>query len=199
MSNLPFVIDIADCRHSRCQEPDGLVLISVGNCLRRDDGISQKALDQLAGSTLKACCRFDLGSHTNHLPSCLAHHKAGIVIDSTQNGLLPGTISIVDLNELLKKDTQLKIQSCHGFSLVDELRIASKYSRLPAKLIFFGIEVEDVNFGAKISQPLESKLPEIVEELSELIEILLKRLSGNARIDNSKSNSGKDKSATRAF
>ncbi len=171
-----------ECRHASLSEPQGLSLITIGNTLRQDDGVASYLCDTLSENDLKDVCRFDLGTYTNHLASCLWGHKAAIIIDATNNGTAPGTISLVDLNALLDRASPLAIKCCHGFSIADELRIAKKQGRLPRRIIFFGVEADNTEFGTDISAPVQSSLRWLNNNLSILVSQVLSTLKKEEKL-----------------
>lgn len=168
------------CLHDALPNLSRLALITIGNSLRGDDGIAARLCDALPDSASRDVCRFDLGPYTGFLKDCLYGHQAAIIIDATQNGTAPGTVSIIDLDAILQREAIINLNSCHGFSLADELRIAKQYDALPEQIIFFGIEIDKVEWTDKLSTKLENTLPQLVQDLSHLIEKVAERLKQNA-------------------
>jgi hypothetical protein len=78
------------------------------------------------------------------------------------------------------QDPDLSINSTHGFSVADELKLAGQLGVLPKRLIFFGVEIGEVNWKETISPALESKLPQLVSNLSFLVERILEALRKDA-------------------
>ncbi len=167
------------CPHTGLETATGLCIVTVGNSLRGDDGIAAALCDKLPDRVLPGVCRFDLGSYTSYLADCVRGHKAAIIIDSTCDGLSPGSVSIIDLTALLD-GPEVEIKSTHGFSVADELRLAGQLGVLPKRIIFFGVEIGEVNWKEKISPALESKLPHLVSNLSFLVERILEALRKDA-------------------
>lgn len=167
------------CPHSGQQEATGLCIITVGNSLRGDDGIAAELCDKVPQRVLEDVCRFDLGTYTSYLTDCLQGHTAAIIIDSTCDGLPPGSVTIVDLNAMLE-EPNLSIKSTHGMSVADELKLASQLGVLPSRLIFFGVEIGDVDWDENISPQLQAKLPQLVSNLSFMIARILEALKKNA-------------------
>ncbi len=123
------------CQHSELVQPAGLCIVTVGNSLRGDDGIASALCENLPATVLSDVCVFNLGTYTSYLSDCLKGHKAAIIIDSTCDGLSPGSVSIIDLHALLE-GPNLNINSSHGFSVADELKLAKQLGSLPIRLIF---------------------------------------------------------------
>ncbi len=162
---------------TRCQhlEPASLCIVTIGNSLKGDDGIASALCEKLPESVLSDVCLFDLGPYTSYLSDCLKGHKAAIIIDTTCDGLSPGSVTIVDLQALLE-GPKLNINSSHGFTVADELTLAKQRGTLPNRLIFFGVEIGEVNWKEKISPALQEKLPLLVSNLAFLIQRILEIL-----------------------
>lgn len=171
--------DRPNCPHSGLESATDLCIVTVGNSLRGDDGIAAALCDKLPERVLSGVCRFDLGPYTSHLADCLQGHKAAIIVDSTCDGQSPGSVSIIDLSTMLE-GPDVSINSTHGFSVADELKLAGQLGVLPKRLIFFGVEIGEVNWKETISPALESKLPQLVSNLSFLVERILEALRKDA-------------------
>lgn len=170
------------CRHSANVEPDGLALITIGNQLKGEHDIAAALCDILPEADIKDVCRFDLGSYTGFLADCLAGHKAAIIIDSTSNGTAAGTMSIVDLSLALDRAKPPIIQSRHGASLVDELRLTKQAGKLPKRIIFFGVELSDSNGTEPVVAVLKQPLEDTVKKLSLLVSKVLETLKRDNHI-----------------
>lgn len=168
------------CPHVDTQPQKGLALVTFGNSHSGDDGIAPAVCDLLPKSTLSSVCRFDLGTHTGYLCQCLGGHKAAIIVDLTNKGSAPGTVSIMDLSMLLERASPINIGSCHGLSLADELRQAYKSGRLPKRLIFLGIETDHADRDTQLSLALKAKFPELAMRLSLLVTTMVETLKRNA-------------------
>lgn len=150
-----------------------IALIVVGNLLRGDDGISAVVCNALAPSLLSQVCHYDLGTYTNLIGQCLVAHRAAVIVDATCNRAPAGTVSIVDLVGALHGESSLNIESCHGFSVLDELRLVERTQRLPENIIFFGIEIESASWGQQISDSLGRYVPILAEKLGVLLDALI--------------------------
>jgi hydrogenase maturation protease len=170
---------ISPCRHSAQDEPTGLCIITVGNSLHGDDGISSSLCDRLPARVFEDACRFDLGPQTISLSDCLRGHRAAIIIDSTCDGIAAGSVSIVDLSGMLDQP-HLNLNSTHGCSAIEELKLAMQQKELPDRIIFFGIGIGEVNWKEKLSPHMEKKLPQLVNNLAFLVEKILETLKKHA-------------------
>jgi hydrogenase maturation protease len=169
------------CHHSGSAGEKGLALVTLGNPLRGDDGVAARLCDSLPDSVMENVCRFDLESNSSQLADCLSGHQAAIVLDATSCGATTGTITLVDLNAAMQRTSALAIESSHGLSLLDELRLARASAfPLPSKMIMFGVEVADVNWGSGVSHELSQELPALSSRLALLIMKVMETLTKNA-------------------
>lgn len=158
------------CHHTPGNK-GGLVLVAIGNTLRGDDGIAQVICDALPKPILQNVCCFALGSYTGLLIECLAPHNWGIILDATSSGSEPGAVTIIDLAQVLRTPCSIKLDLCHGFSLVEELQLARWRGLVPETLIFFGVEVANTDWGEGLSKTLQVKVSYVASELEHLIEV----------------------------
>ena len=133
----------ADCAHCNSSDPEGLALITVGDCFMDNQDTSLILPKALLGDV----CRFDLGSVTGSLARCLIGHKAAVIVDSTRNGAAPGTVSIVDLSLAAARGSNIKFNSCHTGSFVEQLGVVRESGRMPKRIVLVGVEVETDSCG----------------------------------------------------
>lgn len=166
--------------HSCGLAANGLALVTIGNSLRKDDGIAMVVCDLLPAHLRVSTCRFDLGVHTGYVSDCLKGHRIAIIVDAMENGTAAGTVSLVDISNLNSAASALNINSCHGLSWVDELRLSAKTDGLPSTILFFGIEIGSAEWAEGISPKLQENLPFLVRKLACLIAGMQEKLNRNA-------------------
>lgn len=162
-------MEICNCSHGRAR---GLVVVTVGNSVRGDDGAASTLCDRLPSEVMHGVCRVDLGIHTGLISESIGDHKAVIIIDAMNSGIDPGTAMVIDLSNRSKYShdvCHMNLRSTHGLSIIDELSIARQSKRLPETIVFFGIEVDSAGWNANITTTLESHLPQLIAQLSALI------------------------------
>jgi len=163
------------CRHKNGALDGRVAIVTLGNALRGDDGVSEAVCDALPTAISDHVCRFDLGCYTGHLASCLNGHRAAIIIDSVQTGAPTGSACVLNLRNLIDQEAPLDISSGHCLSLFDELRLSDRIKRLPEIIYLFGIEVSQIEPADRLSSQLETRLPELVDDLCMLIAKIMER------------------------
>ncbi len=157
------------CPHQKEKQRDGIVLVTIGNSLRRDDAIAKIIADSLPSNIEEELCRFDLESYSQFLLDCVVFHQVAVIVDATKSEGNAGSVKIINLKEVLDRNLPLNIKSCHGLSFFDELKIANLSNQLPDELYFFGVETKNTNWGEGLSYDLEKESAKITEKLSEFL------------------------------
>lgn len=146
-----------------------LALIAIGNSLRTDDGIALALCRAFKEQNSLPAEVYELGLQTQMLAGCLSRHERVVILDAIlcdkQNA---AGVLVLDLNEFLAStQSRVKIRSCHGISLIDELKLlaGANAHALPEKLFFYGIEVLKLDWGEGLSPEMEAKLPELTKGL----------------------------------
>lgn len=166
--------------HSCGTAATGLAIITIGNTLRKDDGIATVVCDLLPAHLRVATCRFDLGLHTGYILECMTGHRVAIIIDAMRNGAEAGTVALIEISNLKTAADSLRITSCHGISWMDELRLFARHEDLPSTILFFGVEIGSSEGEEGITSNLQENLPFIVRKLSCLIGGMQTKLNRHA-------------------
>ena len=172
------------CNHGSDDIAGRIVLLSIGNELRSDDGVACRILNALQ-KLEPDICFFDLACHTGFIPECLPGHSAAIIVDATCNGASPGDLSIVRIADPENCRAMLP-RSSHSLSLSDELSFLANTGRLPAQLYFIGIEVASVDWLNKLSPTLEEKMPKLLEEIRSFLHELKQGLEASLACEHGK-------------
>lgn len=157
------------CPHQLEKQKAGITLVTIGNPLRKDDAIGQIIAQELPTLVREELCCFDIESYSQFLLDCLAFHEIAVIVDATKYHGHAGEINIIDLGEVLENNKTLKVESCHGLSFVDELKMFKNNYQLPDKLYFFGIETKDTGWGEGLSKELEIDKAAICERLGNFL------------------------------
>lgn len=106
-------------------------------------GDQSTLFDELPRCSVKDACRFNMSELDNRLTALLANHKAVLILDSTHTGKAPGTVSIMDLGALVKKNSALPECSSHSESLFKELRKLEIEQTMPKRMVLLAVETDD--------------------------------------------------------
>ena len=148
------------------------LIIGIGNRHRGDDAIGC-ILAELLSTRLKEQDNPDyrIITHDGEPASLMAQwvgYDEVILLDAVHSGRQPGTLIKLDLvNEHLPQ--AFLHCSTHAFGITEAVELSRAMDTLPDKLVFYGIEAQTFDPGARlsqaVSQQLEQLLANIVEDL----------------------------------
>ncbi len=145
-------------------EPGGeVVLIGLGNPLRRDEGLGLSALRRLTERVpLPASVRVVEGAT---LGLSLLDHVEGVerllVLDAVVTGGAPGRL--VRLEGEAVPARLRRPASAHDLALPDVLALARLLGGGPRELVVLGLEPASVEAGTGLSEPVAAGLDRLVE------------------------------------
>jgi hydrogenase maturation protease len=141
------------------------LLVGIGNELRGDDGVGPYIVRSLQASSLPRVDCLLLGADVTVLTEVLGRAPHAYVFDALLCGAPAGTVRRIDaLNEELPQE--LSPCSTHGFRLADVFRLADILGKLPATLVFFGVEAKTFTLGAELCAPVRAAAARIVRDVT---------------------------------
>lgn len=159
------------------QEPRGearggrVVVFGIGNNLMRDDaagGLVVAALEERHGEHPQATW-IDAGTIAFPLLVPLAEHDAVIVVDAARLGKTPGTVSILEGEEMDRLIIAGKHSSVHEVSLAQLFQAAALTETMPERRALVGIEPLRVDLGTEPSQALLDAIPAACEAVESIL------------------------------
>ncbi len=150
--------------------PAPLVIIGVGNAMRRDDGVGPAAIAELeqagVGRDREAVELVQLdGEPTRLIEAWRGRHRA-IVIDATRAGAEVGRIHRVAASVDPLPDWTTT-GSSHSGGIAEAVALARALDSMPDELVVFGIEPADLSFGEGLSPAVEASLAMLVDQVIE--------------------------------
>ena len=149
--------------------PLPVLILGLGNDILTDDGIGIRIVDELEKNFSR---QFDFkkcslgGLDTLEI---IRDYRQVIMIDAIKTpGGAPGTVYFLKAEDF-KKTTH--IANFHDIGIVEAIEVGRKLGmRLPEKLDIIAVEIiEDMQFGDRLSPPLETSFPLICEEIGSWI------------------------------
>lgn len=145
----------------------GLLLVGVGNTLRRDDGVGL-LLVRLLRTRLPPHVRVleSSGDLTRLLPT-LAKAQRVVIVDAVDAGAPPGALLRLPIEpHAASPQTDLpRTASTHGLSLAALLALAASLGHAP-RVDLYGVQGADFGWGEGLSAPLAARLEEIADALA---------------------------------
>jgi hydrogenase maturation protease len=143
----------------------------VGNELAGDDGVGMRMgrILQLLPLPAGTCVRFYPQVDLDLIDDLLAAQRF-VLCDATRTGSVPGTVSVLKLEDI----TQFSRQPycCHGIGLSELVLIATELGppdwQWDVHLV--GVEAQSVDeFGTELSSPVQAALPDALRHVLRLI------------------------------
>jgi len=137
-----------------------VVIVGVGNTLKRDDGFGPALIELLKAKTDAVC--IDAGSAPENYVGKIAKIKPDTILiaDAAELGLAPGEYKLLGKEDILKSGFTTHDISPHMF--MDFLEKETK-----ADIYMLGLQPEDVSFGEGMSDCVKSAMDKIVEEMTD--------------------------------
>ena len=161
-----------------------IVLIGLGQSLRRDDGAGLKAVQEWLKKYPNTASHPLLRIEILELPGLglldlIYHAGAAIIVDAVQSGSKPGKLHLTMPSEV--SDFDAGSGSAHGLGVAEVLALGRQISPelMPEKIIFVGIEGENFDMGDHLSAAVKKSMPEVVDHINQLVLNLLSELEIN--------------------
>lgn len=142
-----------------------VVVIGIGNPLRRDDGIGPVALDALRQLSLDSCDIVELDGETTRVIDEWRDRAMAIVVDAVCTGDQAGALHDLTLDDFDNIRIVPRATSSHFAGLAEALALGRALDRLPAKLRVLGIEPGDLDYGVGLSPPVAATMGTLVHRL----------------------------------
>ena len=143
-----------------------LKVISLGNRLRKDDGVGPLIVEELRKNDIPVpVTLFDAGSDAFTLLEHLSGSEPLVLIDAARMGKNPGDVVRLQLNDRSLSQMD-RIISLHGFGFADVYRMARGIGRV-ADCTFIGIEPKSIDFGESLSDEVRASVPAIMQMVME--------------------------------
>ncbi len=142
----------------------GALLIGAGNAWRGDDAAGLHLVQRLR-RRLPGVRALELSGEAAELLEAWRESELVVVVDAVSSGAPAGTLHRFDATaEPLP--ARLLTRSTHGWGVAQAIELGRALGRLPRRLIVYGIEGQDFQFGQTLSPAVERALEEAVELVS---------------------------------
>lgn len=138
-----------------------ILVVGVGNPLRRDDGIGSEIIKILQKESNPNFTLIDVGTDSFLIFDQLSLYKKVIIIDAVSMGEDSGVVKL-----FTPKEAKLKIKndalSTHGFGLVQILKLVEKFD-ITTVIKVIGIQPQNISFGEGLSDVVKKNVPQILD------------------------------------
>lgn len=144
-------------------EPRGVVVIGIGNDLRRDDGVGIAVADALEALAIpNVVVKTGIADPMSLLEAWTGARLAVIIDAAIANPLTPGRIRRCALTDLATQPDGL---SSHGLDISRTYALGQALGRVPGELVVFTVEVPDAGHGIGMTPPVAGAVPEVVDRV----------------------------------
>jgi hydrogenase maturation protease len=141
-----------------------VVVMGVGNLLRRDEGVGVHAVRALAyGRCAEQAELVDGGTAVFDALSGVQEIQKLVVLDALQGGREPGSIARVSLRDMA--DRAGPALSVHEHGLLDSLAMLQQAGLRVGEIVIYGVEPEDTGWGTELSARVEDCLPRLAAQV----------------------------------
>ena len=139
-----------------------VLVMAVGNILRRDDGFADAVLKALEGEALPDGVElFDAGTSIIELMDVFQHRDKLIVIDAIDGGGSPGTLYRFRPQEI--DSEAVALHDIHQVGLLEALKLGELIDCTPREAVLIGVQPKELGFGIGLSPELVDAVPKAVE------------------------------------
>ncbi len=144
--------------------PGGRLVVGLGNCLMRDDGVGVHAARELQRQPLKGTVVLEVGTDIFSAVPWLDGAGWVLAIDAMDAGKPPGTIYTCDADAVA---APMLPKSVHELGLLSVLEFIPKARR--PRITVLGVQPAVVECGLELTPVLAQALPRVVTAAREMI------------------------------
>ncbi|WP_132078216.1 HyaD/HybD family hydrogenase maturation endopeptidase [Sinorhizobium americanum] len=142
-----------------------ILVLGIGNILWADEGFGVRAVEAFhkAYEVPANVTVLDGGTQGLYLVQFINEHDRLIVFDAIDYGLVPGTMKVVEDDEV-PKFTGAKKVSLHQTGFQEVLSAADLMGQYPERLTLIGCQPRDLeNWGGPLTAPVKTVIPAAVD------------------------------------
>lgn len=116
-----------------------IALVTVTPDDSADYSLITSACNNVSRQVMNGVCRFDVGTNFQRIPACLANHQTAVIARASNHDSAPGTISLLDLSNIVHNLPAADLGSHPDSKIVSLLQSARNRLALPKRIIMFGM------------------------------------------------------------
>jgi hydrogenase maturation protease len=130
------------------------VIVGVGNEYRRDDGVGLAVAARLQGRVPAGVDIVACEQEPSRLLDAWEGAATALVVDAIESGAEPGTLLRFDASELAVPARVFR-SSTHAFGVGDAIELARALSKLPGRVVVYGVEGAEFAAGEGLSTAVQ--------------------------------------------
>lgn len=150
-----------------------ILILGVGNILLRDEGLGVHVVEKIIKEhpLPENVEVIDGGTLGLRLIPYLEGRDAVFIIDAVDMGREPGELFRIESHGIDDIYNERKL-SAHQIGLREVLALSRLQQILPQKVLLFGIQPKTVDIGLDLSEPVSSRLDELIKMLLDEVQSL---------------------------
>lgn len=150
-------------------EPTGILILGVGNLLRKDDGVGVQATQRLQQFTLPGGVKVvDGGTAGIGLLDILEGYERAVIIDAADMGLEPGSVVKFRPEATQFRSPEMGL-SLHSADVAGVLELARLLGKTLPELVVIGVQPKDIGWGTDMSV-------EVLAEMRHIVDLVLEEI-----------------------
>lgn len=148
-----------------------VLVLGVGNLLRRDDGFGPVVIEQLQKNPASGVDYLDGGVDGLALLDIMQPYQNVILIDAVEMNEKPGTVRLFTPQDAvikIKRDTL----STHGFGLAEVLKLMEQLG-MDTPIQIIGVQPQDLSFGEGLSDSVNDRMNEVIQLIGGILSCLI--------------------------
>jgi len=157
----------SSARRATGPKPKEILVLGLGNTRLADDGIGVHVVRHLARdpNTPPGLKPLDAGAFGFRLLSKLTKAPAVLIVDAAELGAPPGTICLLEREELALHVSRGGRIAAHESGLVDLLTLARLNGPGPRRLALLAVQPQSLEWDEDMSAPVAESLPVVCQEV----------------------------------
>jgi hydrogenase maturation protease len=149
------------------------LIIGIGNRYRGDDALGCLMVDEIGKAIThkKSTNKIKLIEHDGEpaaLIDCWQGYDTAILIDAVSSNSIAGTIHCIDLQKQGLPD-HFRSYSTHAFGISEAVELARVLNKLPANIMFYGIEAQSFSAATELSDTLKKAAKLLLKQILNVI------------------------------
>jgi hydrogenase maturation protease len=145
----------------------GLMVIGIGNTMRRDDGVGILAVERLRTELADTDVDLEvitLDGESTRLVEAWTGADRVLVVDAVRSDEPAGSVRRLHVGDDPLPSAPATSSSHHS-GLAAAVELGRALGRLPERLVLYGVEVDDVSHGEGLSPAVDAAMPDLVSAL----------------------------------
>lgn len=140
-----------------------ILVVGLGNCLLRDDGIGVHAVRSFQRVAPHRCLAAEIGTSIHAAIPMFEGADRILAFNAVEAGGKPGSVYLLSATEILQADAGYPLRE------MGLMQILQLLQRTPTEVVIIGAEPQCTDWGVELSPLLESVIPVMVSTALEVI------------------------------